>query len=183
MPHMFTKTNNPRLRKNRKSKLLAVVRGSKRAGAPSQEDLDAVEYLMDPRQLACWQAYADPKSKTFCNAYRSALNAGYSEAMSRTMTGRTWFKDRLRRLKMLSKAEKVFDRTLDMNTVDNQGKEQADLLRIQTDVAKHISKTLGKDEGYSERSEVTGKNGNPIVFMPSELFEKYNLGTEEEINN
>lgn len=82
---------------------------------------------------------------------------------------------------MLSRAERVLKKALIMKTADpDTGKEQADLLRIQTDVAKHITKTLGKDEGYSERSEVTGKDGSPIVFMPTELLEKYSIPVESE---
>lgn len=133
----------------------------------------------DIRQKMMWDNYADPRSKTFGNALASAMKAGYAETTSRNITNQRFFKERIRRLNMLSRAEKVLKRTLIMKTEDPEtGKEQADLLRIQVDVAKHITKTLGKDDGYSERSEVTGKDGSPIVFMPTELLEKYSIPAE-----
>jgi hypothetical protein len=36
---------------------------------------------------------------------------------------------------------------------------------VQSDVAKHVTKTLGKNEGYSERLEHTGADG--IGLFPS----------------
>jgi hypothetical protein len=143
-------------------------------GAKEVEDI-----LLDPRQKMFWDLYANPKSEWFGNAYQSALQCGYSIYYARSITGRPFFQERKRRLNFLSKAEKVLDKTLDMDTKDQKGREQADLLRVQTDVAKHITKTLGKDEGYSERSEVTGKDGGAIVFMPQELLEKYDLSDEK----
>jgi hypothetical protein len=137
------------------------------------------ETLFDVRQKTCWDLYVDPKSETFGNAYRSAMKAGYSESYSATITTMSFFLEKVRRMNLLSKAEKALDKTLNYGTdykIDGVEKVDKELLRIQTDVAKHITKTLGKDEGYAERSEVTGKNGSAIVFMPAELIEKFNLG-------
>lgn len=139
-----------------------------------------IETIMDPRQKMMWDAYIDPRNRWFNNAYRCALAAGYGKYYSLTITSQRFFQEKIRRLNMLSKAEKVFDKTLSMETTDNLGKEQSDLLRIQTDVAKHVSKTLGKDEGYSERTEMTGKGGNPIVFLPMELMDKYKIESSKE---
>lgn len=133
------------------------------------------------KQLNMWKNYIDPKSSTYGNAITSAVKAGYADTTAHSITGLPFFKDKLRRLNMLTRAEKVLKKTLIMETKDKiTGKEQADLLRIQVDAAKHITKTLGKDEGYSERSEVTGKDGSPIVFLPSELMEKYSIPTQSE---
>lgn len=140
---------------------------------------DESQYF-DPRQKVFWDNYVNPKSEWFSNAYRSALAAGYTDWYAMSITGRRFFKEKLRRMNFLGKAEKVLDKTLDMDTTDEKGREQADLLRVQTDVAKHITKTLGKDEGYAERSEVTGKDGQGIIFMPMELISKYQLGTEDK---
>lgn len=136
--------------------------------------------ILDIRQKLCWDNYAKPTSKTFGNATRSAIAAGYMKSTARNITSTPWFSERLLRLNMLGRAEKVLKKALVMNTQDAEGKEQAELLRIQTDVAKHVTKTLGKDEGYSERSELTGKDGSPIVFMPAELLEKYSLTEDNE---
>lgn len=134
----------------------------------------------DIRQEKAWGYYINPKSETYGNANQSALKAGYTKTTSAAWAQSRFFKIKVRRLGMLNHAERVLKRTLLMNTVDdNSGKEMADLLRIKVDVAKHITKTLGKDEGYSERQEVTGKDGEQIVFMPAELLSKYQIPTEE----
>lgn len=145
------------------------------------EEYDAPEKepMLDIRQKLCWDGYISPKSRTFGNAMQSAIAAGYAESTSRVITSEGWWKVKMVRLNMLPRAERALKRALVMKTTDENGKEMPDLLRIQTDVAKHITKTLGKDEGYSERSEVTGKDGNPIVFMPAELMDKYSLPTSE----
>ena len=140
------------------------------------------EINFDIRQKTCWDFYVDPKSETFGNAYRSAMKAGYAESYAATITTVPFFSEKIRRMNLLSKAEKALDKTLNYGTdyeIDGVEKVDKELLRIQTDVAKHITKTLGKDEGYAERSEVTGKNGSAIVFMPAELIEKFNLGTPD----
>lgn len=140
------------------------------------------ELILDIRQKIMWDNYVNPQSSTFANAHRSAVKAGFAATYARTITSRRFFVNRLRRLSMLPKAEKALDETLDMETVDHNGKQQADLLRIKTDVAKHVTKTLGKDEGWSERTEITGKDGNQIVFLPPQLIAKYNLSSDNTNN-
>ncbi len=122
----------------------------------------ANQYNLDPRQRLCWDFYVNPKSETFGNALQSALKSGYEESYSRTITDTEWFCEKVRRLNMLSKAEKVLDRTLDLPAVDEEGKVDVALLRVQTDVSKHLTSTLGKNEGYSTRIESTGKDGKDL---------------------
>lgn len=120
----------------------------------------------DPREQIMWDIYVNKLAKGTENAYESAIEAGYAKDTARNITTNDWFKERigkLRRKDMLSKAEKVLDKTLDMITVNSEGNENPALLRIQTDVAKTVVTTLGKDEGYSTRSELTGKDGEPIA--------------------
>ncbi len=150
-----------------------------------EQENELEEVYLDPRQKMMWRSYTDPKSPTFSNAAQSAIKAGYSEYYSHAITSKGWFKAYKRRYNLLQKAEKVLDKTLDMETKDDAGREQADLLRVQNDAAKFVAKTLGKDEGYSERTEMTGANGESIVFMPVELMEKYKLQTKpgEEVKN
>ncbi len=139
--------------------------------------------LLDPRQRKFWDIYLNPKHKYFSNAYRAALEAGYSDSYSRIITGMKFFTERLRRFNLLSKAEFVIDKALsyESDKMGEDGEQEVDkeLLRIQADVAKHITKTLGKED-YSERNEVTGKDGSPIVFMPQELMDKFGLGESKE---
>ena len=128
------------------------------------------------RQQDFWKAYLKHDSPTYGNARKSALSVGYTDSSSMVITNLGWFKKKMRRKSLLNKAEHVLDKTLDMKVETEDGKTDAALARVQNDTAKFVAKTLGKDEGYTERHETTGKDGNPIVFMPAELLEKFNLG-------
>ncbi len=138
---------------------------------PRQTIDERQETLLDVRQKLFWDYYITPTSDTFLNKKESGVKAGFSESYSACIGNAPFFRKRLKRLNMLAKAEKLLDKTLTLKYKDANGKIQSDVLRIQTDVAKHITKTLGKDEGYSERSEVTGKDGaeikvSSITFNP-----------------
>lgn len=121
----------------------------------------------DPREQVMWDIYVANLAKGIENASAAAKEAGYEDATARQIMVRHWFverKDNLKRKDMLSKAEKVLAKTLDYDTEDDDGKPKVDLLRVQSDVAKHVTKTLGKNVGYSERQEHTGANGESLVF-------------------
>jgi len=125
----------------------------------------------DPREQVMWDIYISKIANGKENAYESAVEAGYSEDHSRNITLQGWFKERLAKLKrrdILSKAEKVLEKTLSYDVEEeseNGIRIKTDLLRIQTDVAKHVTSTLGKDEGYSNRTENTGKDGGAIEIQ------------------
>lgn len=138
-------------------------------------------FLLSPQRKMCWDKYTNPNSTTFSNASASARAAGYSPTFARIVMQQDWFKQKKLKLNLLGKSEKVLDKVLSIvDTMDEKGQERADLLRVQVDAAKHVTKTLGKDEGWSERQEVTGAGGEPIVFLPAELIQKYDLGEEKE---
>jgi len=113
------------------------------------------QYLLDPRQKMCWDLYIDPKSKTFGNAYQSALKVGYEDGTAKQITTFDWFIEKCRRLNLLGKAERNLDKILDLPLEDKAN--------IVLDASKFVAKTLGKDEGYSERTEHTGKDGLPLI--------------------
>ena len=120
----------------------------------------------DPREQVMWDIYVAKIAKGIENAYESAIEAGYEEATARQITVRSWFierKSKLKRKEMLSKAERNLDKTLDLITLNKEGLEDPQLLKIKVDVSKTIVSTLGKDEGYSTRSELTGKDGNDLI--------------------
>lgn len=135
------------------------------------------QYSLDPRQRMCWDFYVNPKSETFGNALRSAIKAGYEESHANTITDTQWFRDRVRRLNMLSKAEKVLEETLDMEDVAKVElstgvvleKRDPALTRIKQDTAKFLAERLGKNDGYSSRSELSGPDGQPVEIESSEL--------------
>lgn len=120
------------------------------------------QYREDPRQSLFWNLYNDYASETFSNAYQSAQKAGYTEAYSATITTQEWFCEKVRRNKLIGKSERILDRTLDLSIETDEGKILPDIVRIQVDVAKHVTKTLGKDLGYSDRTEHTGKDGKDL---------------------
>lgn len=123
----------------------------------------------DPREQIMWDFYVESITKGLPNAYDSAKKAGYSEDHSRNITLQGWFKERVSRLKrkdILSKAEKVLDKALTYTTEDQDGNPKVDLLRVQTDVAKHVTSTLGKNDGYSTRSELSGTDGKDLIPTP-----------------
>jgi len=143
----------------------------------------ANQYQLDPRQKLCWESYINPKSEYFGNAYQSAMKAGYEESYAAIITTTDWFLEKLRRLNMLGKAEKVLDEALTINAIDDEGKVDSAVLRIKTDVAKHVTSTLGKNEGYSTRNELTGAEGKdlptPILNVLRNNSDSQSIETEE----
>ena len=121
------------------------------------------QYNLDPRQKLCWEFYTNPKGETFGNALQSALKAGYEENYAKTITVTEWFLEKVRRMNLLGKAEKVLEETLDMNTTNEEGKIDSGLHRIKQDTAKFIASTQGKNEGYSTRVEQTGVDGKDLI--------------------
>lgn len=137
----------------------------------------------DPREQVMWDFYIENLSKGFDNAKDAALKAGYSEPHADNITLQGWFKgrqDKLRRKEMLSDAEKVLKNTLKYKVVKDSGEVKTELLRIQTDVAKHITKTLGKNEGYSERTEHTGADGKDLPTPLLHVLSDHD-GSEEAV--
>lgn len=129
----------------------------------------------DPREQVMWDYYVDSIRENRTNAYESAIKAGYEEATAKQITIRRWFIERLEDLErkdMLSKAEKKLAKTLTYDVEDpDTGKVQTDLLRIQTDVAKHLTSTLGKNKGYSTKTEtdLTSK-GEKITWNEQKTY-------------
>lgn len=134
---------------------------------------------LDPRQKLCWENYVNPTSKTFANATQSAIAAGYEPDYADQITVATWFKGRVRRMNLLSKAEVVLEETLEVphvipivsmfgpvvnkETNEIYTKVDSGILKIKQDSAKFVASTQGKDVGYSTRTEITGANGKDLV--------------------
>lgn len=60
-----------------------------------------------------------------------------------------------RRKRLLAKAENNLEVLLDSEDE-----------RVKADMTKFVAKTLGKDEGYTERTEMTGKDGKDLIPKP-----------------
>lgn len=156
----------------------------------------ANQFLLDPRQLKCWEFYVDIKNEeTFSNAYRSALKAGYTEQTSLRITDENWFTEKLRRHNLYSKGVKVLDETLDTDHIEKKvgafgyivdpvkktyvyGVNPA-ILGIKNKAAMFVTERLGKDDGFSTRNELTGKDGKDLPIpilggLPEAKIEKVN---------
>lgn len=117
----------------------------------------ANQWFSDPRQELFLKEYLNPQSPLWGNALQSALKAGYSQEYSESITAQMpdWLSERLGKSKLVQKAEKNMELALDGLLDDpEKGKKE-----IQYKASEFILKTQGKDQGYSERTELTGKDG------------------------
>jgi len=140
----------------------------------------ANQYNLDPRQKLCWDYYINPKSETFSNATQSAIKAGYEPDYADQITTVEWFKGKIRRLNMLGKAEKALDETLEYNPVSEDGRIDAAIARVRLDAAKHITNTLGKDEGYSTKveTELTNPDNSLKTIVINNYGDKLSTKTD-----
>lgn len=120
------------------------------------------QFIKDPRQAAMWEIFLDDWMKGGGNAKQAALAVGYSETTAANVTNLWWFKEKFAKLKrkdMLSRSERNLGRMLDIEFIlqDEDGKEIVDIDRAKlvADISKLVATTLGKDEGYSTKSEVS----------------------------
>lgn len=126
----------------------------------------------DVRSIQCWENYVESWMQGRPNAYRAAIDAGYSPKTAININRFGWFKkkkEKLLRSSMMTKAEENLAKILGMNyskmkIVDGEEVEvvDKDVLRIVADMSKTVVTTLGKDVGYSTKTEVTGKMGGEI---------------------
>lgn len=138
------------------------------------------QYVTDPRQAKFLAAYLDPNSETFSNALRSALKAGYSQEYAENITHLMpdWLSEAIGDAELVSRAEKALSETLNYLTVDEEGKVDASVAKIKQDTAKFILSRLNKQK-YSDRTEVTGKDGQQINFViSSDIANKHGIKSE-----
>lgn len=129
---------------------------------------------LNPKQIAFLTNYNDPKSETFGNALQSALKAGYSQDYADNIMALmpNWLSENIgRRKRMLQKAELRLETALDSEDE-----------RLAVDVAKFVAKTQGKNEGYSERTELTGKDGKdlPTPILQNVLLKENGKSEESQ---
>lgn len=137
------------------------------------ETRQANQHTPDIREQICWDFYIESINNGQPNAYESAIKAGYAKDTAKNITLTGWYKERLEdleRKEMLSKAEKKLAKTLTYEVEDSDGKIKTDLLRIQTDVAKHLTSTLGKDKGYSSKVEQEVKGNVNLTWNEEKTY-------------
>jgi hypothetical protein len=119
--------------------------------------------LEDPRQQKTWDIYVQMFKEGKPNAKEAALLAGYAPNFAGNIVNTKWFKEKKKRLKkknMLSKAESNLSRLMRMDwssikLVDGVEVEEIniDKAKLVGDISRYITSTLGKDEGYSTKTE------------------------------
>ena len=120
---------------------------------------------LDRRQMSFIVSYFSPESKTYLNVYRSALGAGYKEEYAQNITALMpkWLSEQMGyKNRVVSKAK---------NRLEEFIEEKSDK-RMASDMVKFTLKTLGKDEGFTERNETINKNLQVNVDISEEEFEK-----------
>lgn len=129
---------------------------------------------LDPRQQAFKRHYCNPESKTFGNAMQSALEAGFTHEYAKTITaqGTKWFSEIIRDQELLRNAEERLREATDISV------RNKDLGDRSLKASMFVAKTLGKSK-YSERTELTGANGGPIVLEQLTPEQRQRLAEEE----
>lgn len=119
---------------------------------------------LNPQQAEFLANYTNPNSDTFGNAKQSALKAKYSEEYSDNIMALMpeWLESNIGDYRRLIKAEKVLDKVLEMDAVDQEGKLDNQLLKTQTDVAKFVGSTIGKKKYSTKGDDATEKLADSI---------------------
>ncbi len=127
---------------------------------------------LNEQQMAFKNAYVDPSSETFSNAYKSALKAGYTDEYSKNITaqGNEWFSEILRDKEMLDNAEKALAEAVSMAPVDENGKTDSGLYRVKVDAAKFVAKGLNKQKWAEQANVDHSTGGKPLTGLLNELF-------------
>lgn len=115
---------------------------------------------LTPQQQLFKKYYTDPKSATFSNAYRSALEAGYSEEYSKTITtqDQEWLSEILGDMKLIKKAEKNLEMAMDGLLDDPEGGSKV----IQYKATEFTLKALQKGK-WADRKELGGIDGKDLI--------------------
>jgi len=113
--------------------------------------------VINPKQKLFYDLYTNPKSPSFSNAYRSAINAGFKEEYAKTIIHKEhkWLSKLASQLtdeKMLLKAEENFREVQDLAIKDNDGKVDTNIIAQRNKVDMFLAERLNKVK-YSTRTE------------------------------
>ena len=127
---------------------------------------------LNPQQMAFKEAYCNPMSATFGNAYQSAIAVGYADEYAQTITtqGYAWYSEMLGDQDLLNDAEKALKEAINYDVRNGGEKIDSGVASIKLKAATFAAEGLGKEK-YSKRNELTGKGGEQLFGLGS-LFEK-----------
>jgi len=110
--------------------------------------------LADPRRAIFKDAYLNPISRHFGNAYQSALYAGFSRQYARKIVSPSdrnkWVEEIVRDRELLDRAEENLRDFVGITDTEGQR------FQVKADITKFVAKTLGRQK-YGEQ-----KNDQPI---------------------
>jgi hypothetical protein len=117
------------------------------------------------RRELCWKYYLETVRDGNPSARASAIRAGFSENTAINIGNIKWFKDKkdkLRQSKMMTNSERNLARFVNMSITklkkleDGTEEEVFDIekAKLVADISKFILSTIGKDKGYSSKTEV-----------------------------
>jgi hypothetical protein len=133
--------------------------------------------FLTPKQELFLSCYTNPNSETFGNALQSALKAGFGQEYAESITYKMpeWLADNVGSMKLLAKAEKVLNKTLDDDYDESEilidgipsgkTKKEASLSKIKQDSAKFIASTVGKKKYSTKGDEGISKLAQAITGM------------------
>lgn len=126
-----------------------------------------MDKILTPQQEAFLSYYTNPKSETFSNALQSALKAGYSQEYSESITSKNlgWLTENVGDMKMLNKAEKVLNKTLEYEPVNEEGKIDTSLLAIQNKTAQFVAERLNKGKYSTKGDDAADKLADNIKTL------------------
>ncbi len=117
------------------------------------------------RRELCWKYYLETVRDGNPDGKNSALKAGFAPNTAVNIGNLGWFKkkkDKLRQSKMMTNSERNLARFVNMKITklkqleDGSTEEVFDIekAKLVADISKFILSTIGKDKGYSQKTEV-----------------------------
>lgn len=132
---------------------------------------------LNPQQQKFLEVFLDPNSETWGNYRQSALKAGYSQDYADNISVQMpdWLNDNLGKSRRVIKAEKNLDTALDggLDDPDKGGKP------IQMKATELVLKSHKKSL-YSDRTELTGKDGAELQTLLVRFIDNKENGNEKE---
>jgi hypothetical protein len=127
---------------------------------------------LTPQQMIFLKVYLDPKSKTYGNAYKSALKAGFKETYARNITDLMpeWLQKNMTSERMVKKAVENLEEFLDLDckeekigafgpvidplTKQRVKEDNVGKMRIKFDTTKFVAERLDKKRFGQEKGNV-----------------------------
>lgn len=134
--------------------------------------------VLDPRKADFLTGYIDPKSPTYCNAFQSAIAAGYSKEYAQNITHLMpdWLSERIGQERRIRLAEKHLDEVLELPIevqamgafgpiIDKESKQPVmvksmEVVKQKTKVTEFVLERLDKKNYGKDNSVKIGFNFN-----------------------